>query len=107
MAFAARWACVALFLAVALTNLSLSVSAADTFDATYGSSPAPFKINVHRSFIEETVLKVFLTRYTVDVDEPVFASGPSRHNVTTVRDYWVNHYDWFDVQDQLNARLLD
>lgn len=105
MASAARWTCVALFLAVALTNLSVSVFAADTFDATYGSSPAPFKINVHRSFIEETILKVSHTRYTVDVDEPVLASGPSRQNVTTVRDYWINHYDWFNVQDQLNTRL--
>ena len=104
MAFAARWACMVLFIAIALTNLRVSVFAADTFDATYGSSPAPFKINVHRSFIEETILKVSHTRYAVDVDEPVFSSGPSRHNVTTIRDYWINHYDWFGVQDQLNAR---
>lgn len=76
------------------------------FDATYGSSPAPFKINVHPKFIAETVLKVSHTRYVVDIDEPDFVDGPPRHNVTAVRDYWVNHYNWFDVQDELNEEYV-
>lgn len=89
------------FLALAFPTL-----AAENFDATYGSSPAPFKINVRPDFIEETVQKVSHTRYAVDVEEPDFASGPPRHNVTTVRDYWVNDYNWFDVQADLNTRFV-
>ncbi|MCJ1435051.1 hypothetical protein MMC27_004421 [Xylographa pallens] len=88
-------------LIVALTT-KLVVS--QNFKATFGSSPAPFKIDVDPDFIKETVLKASLTRYAVDLDEPDLLAGPPRHNVTTVRDYWVNQYDWFDVQDQLNQR---
>ena len=91
-------------LAFIAVTLSILTTAEENYNATYGSSPAPFKINVHPSFIEETLLKVSHTRYTVDLEEPDFTAGPPRHNVTTVRDYWVNHYDWFDVQDQLNKR---
>ena len=91
-------------LAAAVTPLSVSVLAENNFIANYGTSPAPFKIDVRPDFINKTILKVAHTRYTVDVEEPDFASGPPRHNVTTVRDYWLNHYDWFHVQDQLNQR---
>lgn len=76
------------------------------FKAAYGSSPAPFSIDVDPDFIAETVLKVSHTRYTIDIDEPDFTSGPPRHNVTTVRNYWVNHYDWFDVQNELNRQCV-
>ena len=93
-----------LTLAFTVTALSVSVLADDNFNANYGTSPAPFKIDVHPGFINTTLQKVSLTRYTVDVEEPDLASGPPRHNVTTVRDYWLNHYDWFRVQDQLNQR---
>ena len=96
-----------LSLAVIVTALSVSVLADDNFNANYGTSPAPFKIDVHSSFIDKTIQKVALTRYTVDVEEPDLASGPPRHNVTTVRDYWLNHYDWFRVQDQLNQRSVN
>ena len=90
----------------AFMTFLVSSLAAENFNATYGSSPAPFKIDVHPAFIEETLLKVSLTRYVVDVDEPDLASGPPRHNVTTVRDYWLDHYNWFDVQNRLNKRCL-
>lgn len=93
-----------LAIVIGISTLAVSVLSANNFGATFGSSPAPFKIDVPPSFIEETVTKASLTRYTVDVEEPDFASGPPRHNVTTVRDYWVDNYDWFQVQDQLNKR---
>lgn len=95
-----------LTLAVAVTPLSVSVLADENFIANYGTSPAPFKIDVRPGFINKTIQKVALTRYTVDVEEPDFVSGPPRHNVTTVRDYWLNHYDWYRVQDQLNQRYV-
>lgn len=93
-------------LAVALTSLSVSVLADRNFNANYGTSPAPFKIDVHPGFIHRTIQKVALTRYTVDIEQPDLADGPPRHNVTTVRDCWLNHYDWFQVQDQLNQRYV-
>ena len=96
-----------LALAVVVTPLRVSVLADDNFVAHYGTSPAPFKIDVHSSFINRTIEKVALTRLTVDVEEPDLASGPPRHNVTTVRDYWLNDYDWYRVQDQLNQRYVN
>ncbi|MCJ1441978.1 MAG: hypothetical protein MMC23_002470 [Stictis urceolatum] len=74
------------------------------FRAHFGSSPAPFKIDVSPDFIKETTLKVSLTRLIVDVDVPEWSEGPSRHNVSTLRNYWLNGYDWFKIQDQLNKK---
>lgn len=91
---------------IASTFLTVLTHAAENFNATYRSSPAAFKIDVYPAFIDETVLKASLTRYATDVEEPDLASGPPRHNVTTVRDYWVNKYKWYDVQAQLNERYL-
>ncbi|KAL9593328.1 MAG: hypothetical protein Q9219_007599 [cf. Caloplaca sp. 3 TL-2023] len=91
---------------LALTLLPQDVlgNAEENFEATYGISPAPFKINVRPEFIAQTLQKVSLTRYTRDIDQPDLVDGPRKHNVSTVRDYWVNQYNWFDVQDYLNKR---
>ncbi|KAL6720191.1 hypothetical protein ACLMJK_002112 [Lecanora helva] len=90
--------------ATLVADFNVFAHAAENFIASYGSSPAPFQINVLPIFIQETVQKASQTRYAIDIDQPDLVDGPPRHNVTTVRDYWVNHYDWFDVQDQLNKR---
>ena len=87
-----------------LIVLCTSLVISQNFEAHYGSSPAPFKIDVDPTFIKKTVLKASLTRYAVDIEQPDLIDGPPRHNVTTVRDYWVNQYNWFDVQDRLNKR---
>ncbi len=87
-----------------LVGLYTTLVISQNFEANYGNSPAPFKIDVDPTFIKETVLKASLTRYAVDLEEADLLDGPPRHNVTTVRDYWVNQYNWFDVQDQLNQR---
>ena len=91
-------------LTVAAVSFGAQIFAAENFNATYGSSPAPFKIDVSPTFVKETVQKASLTRYVVDIEQPDLVDGPPRHNVTTVRDYWVNHYNWFNVQDYLNKR---
>jgi hypothetical protein len=97
-------ACSPLGLALIIALGAKSVVSQQNFKATFGSSPAPLEIDVDPKFIRETVLKASLTRYTVDIDQPDFLDGPPRHNVTTVRDYWINEYDWFAVQKQLNRR---
>lgn len=74
------------------------------FKATFGSSPAPFEIDVDADFIAETVLKASLTRYVVDLDQPDWVDGPPSHNVSNIRDYWVNEYDWFDIQSKINQQ---
>ena len=84
--------------------LSTTLVVSQNFKATFGSSPAPFEVDVDPDFIKDTVLKASLTRYAIDIEQPDLLDGPPKHNVTTVRDYWVNQYNWFDVQDQLNQR---
>ena len=73
-------------------------------NATFGSSPAPFQISVDPTFIALAKLKASMTRFPVDVQQPDFTDGPPLHNATTVRDYWTDEYDWFQVQSDLNSR---
>lgn len=87
-----------------IVALSTKIVVSQIFKATFGNSPAPFEIDVDPCSIKDTVLEASLTRYAVDVEQPDLLDGPPQHNVTTVRDYWVNQYNWFDVQDQLNQR---
>ena len=75
------------------------------FNATFGPSPAPFEIDVYPEFIKQTKLKASLTRLTQDLQhQPEWTEGAPRHNVTTVRDYWLGEFDWFEVQDELNEK---
>ncbi|KAM3083548.1 hypothetical protein ACMFMG_004197 [Clarireedia jacksonii] len=75
------------------------------FKVTFGSSPQPFTISVDPEFIRLTKLKASLTRYTNDLSQPDFTDGPPRHNITTIRDYWVNDYSWDKVEAEINSHL--
>jgi hypothetical protein len=88
--------------------------------ADYGVMPQPWKTDVDPAFIAAT--KANLTRFVEDtVDDPPpivvqrsggegdlvlkdFEDGPPQYTATTLRDFWVNEYDWFSVQDKLNAK---
>lgn len=82
------------------------IQGAENFNATFGSTPKPFKINVDEEFIAHTKLKASLTRYPIDIDVPDFSEGPPHHNVTTVRDFWVNEYDWKSVSFHPNEEVI-
>ncbi|APA06073.1 hypothetical protein sscle_01g008430 [Sclerotinia sclerotiorum 1980 UF-70] len=86
-------------------NQSSIIEYNENFKATFGPSPQPFKISVDPEFIEQTTLKASLTRYTTDINQPDFTDGPPRHNITTIRDYWVNNYSWLSIQDQINKNF--
>ena len=74
------------------------------FKATFGKTPAPFQIDVDEDFIAQTKLRVGLTRLPTPIDQPDLADGPTLENATSVRDHWVNSYDWFHVQRSLNEQ---
>jgi hypothetical protein len=74
------------------------------FSCTFGDTVTPFQIDVKPDFIKKTTLKASLTRFADDIQQPDFTDGPPRHNVTTVRDFWVNEFDWFQVQENLNKK---
>ncbi|KAH8705876.1 Alpha/Beta hydrolase protein [Talaromyces proteolyticus] len=75
------------------------------FRANFSDSPQPFNIDVDKDFIDNTVLKASLTRFVTPVDEKEYLEGPPVHNATTVRDYWVNEYNWYNTQNRLNQKL--
>ncbi|RYP92782.1 hypothetical protein DL770_001062 [Monosporascus sp. CRB-9-2] len=75
------------------------------FKATFGSSPAPMRIDVDPKFIEITRLKASLTRAPIDLDAPLFVEGVPASNVTAIAEYWAHKYDWFTVQDSINRQF--
>lgn len=74
------------------------------WSAIYGHQPAPFKLSVNPEIIALAHQKASLTRFSVDVEQPDWSDGPPVHNATSVRDYWVNEYDWFKVQREINSQ---
>lgn len=74
------------------------------WSATYGRQPAPFKLSVNPEIIALAHQKAYLTRFPVDVEQPDWSDGPPVHNATSVRDYWVNEYDWPEVQRDINSQ---
>ncbi|KAK7228088.1 hypothetical protein V2G26_000258 [Clonostachys chloroleuca] len=78
---------------------------ATNFKAIFGSSPQPMTVDVNPDFIAQTKLKVALTRFPIEIDGPQFVEGLPNENLTQFRDYWLNHYDWDSVQQQLNSNF--
>ena len=89
---------------LASTLLSNAQGQLPNVNATFGSSPAPLQIDVDPDFIALTKFKASVTRFPTDVKQPDFTDGPPVHNATTVRDTWVNEYDWDQEQAYLNTR---
>lgn len=74
------------------------------FRGNFSDSPQPFVIDVDKEFIDRTRLKASLTRYVTPIEDPDPLEGPSVQNATNIRDYWVNEYDWYKVQKNLNQK---
>ena len=73
------------------------------FDATYGPSPKPFRINLKPDFTEWLHERVASARYVAsDLGVPDFSEGPSLANATATGKYWVETYDWEAQQEQIN-----
>lgn len=75
------------------------------FEATFSKTPSPFSIDVDQKFIEETKQRVALTRFPTKIQgQPDLAEGPTLHNATAVKNYWLEEYDWYNVQAALNEQ---
>ena len=96
---------VALLAAMSSTLLSfVQGQTIPEINARYGPSPAPFKLEVDPSFIQETKLKVSLARIANDIGVPNFVDGPSTNTAQTTKDFWVNEFNWDAVQDEINQK---
>ncbi|EHK19946.1 uncharacterized protein TRIVIDRAFT_46819 [Trichoderma virens Gv29-8] len=82
------------------TSLAASIA---NINAAYGVSPAPFSLKVSPRFELETRQKLAMTRFTDDIGLPLAADGPTTHNQTTVRDYWLYGYKWKKAQEKINS----
>ncbi|KAJ4855280.1 uncharacterized protein T069G_10838 [Trichoderma breve] len=82
---------------------TLAVSANFPFKAKFGTSPAPFLIDVDPSFIEETRVKASLARIATDLVQHVPQDGPPAENITAIKDYWTHSYNWNETQKRKDA----
>ena len=96
-----------LFLFCGAITLVQASSPLPNIRATYGSSPAPFTIDVEPRFIDDVRQRVTNARSPVPPGgyEPAYSEGPTLANFTTLRDYWLDHYDWFVEQASINSKL--
>ncbi|KAI9703101.1 MAG: hypothetical protein M1820_005973 [Bogoriella megaspora] len=76
-------------------------------DTTFQETPQPFNINVDPSFISDVRNRVQQARAPVQVDglNPPNEDGAPLANWTTIRDYWVNEYNWTETQSNINRQL--
>jgi pimeloyl-ACP methyl ester carboxylesterase len=98
----------ALFLSYGATTLAqASSNPLPNIRATYGSSPAPFAIDVEPRFIDDVRQRVTNARLPIPPGgyEPDYSEGPTLANFTRLRDYWLDHYDWFAEQASINSKL--
>ena len=75
--------------------------------AAYRSSPAPFTIDVEPRFIDDIRQRVNNARSPIPPGgyEPSYSEGLTLAKFTTLRDYWLDHYDWFAEQTAINSKL--
>lgn len=75
------------------------------YKAVFGSSPAPFVIDVDPIFIEQTKQKVALTRYPIEFEDVApFEDGPPGQDSRNLQHHWVNEYNWTRIQAELNTK---
>lgn len=77
-------------------------------NATFGDSPAPFKIDVDLAFIEAIRVQVRFARAPIPIDgiQPQGSDGPPLNNFTTVQNYWLNSYSWQATQARINRQSV-
>ena len=104
----------ALYLAVVFVSAclaALSIAAAPVlgdglnFNLSATNNPQPFTIDVDPDFVNVTKLKASLYRPSRDLLQyPEWEDGPPQHNMSTIRDYWVQNYSWSDVEAGFNGQ---
>lgn len=88
-----------------LSLLTDSTYANQPYDQEPAYRPQAYTVNVDPHFIEETRMKVSKFRNTEDVNTPAWFDGPSASEIESVARYWVEDYDWFEIQAGINANF--
>ncbi|KAJ9613550.1 hypothetical protein H2200_003492 [Cladophialophora chaetospira] len=77
------------------------------FKATFTEGITPFTISVNQAFLDQTKLKLSLTRF-VDTelqDQEPFTDGPPSEIAKQVKEYWEKHFDWRKTESALNKHF--
>jgi len=70
------------------------------------TKPTPFQISVDPDFIQSTLQKVRLYRPSIALEDlPEWEEGPPVQDMNELAHYWANDYDWYDVQEEINANF--
>lgn len=95
-----------LFSALFLLGLHTGLlHASQNFEGTFTAPPQPFELRVDRDFIAATKYKASLTRLTDDLQDNDWQDGPPKHKISAIRDYWAEHYDWEQVEKDINRKF--
>lgn len=90
-----------------LQCIAQSSSLLPNIKATYATSPTPFTIDVSPRFIDDVRYRVQHARAPIPINglDLAGSDGPTLANFTTLRDYWLDEYDWPTTQAGINERL--
>jgi pimeloyl-ACP methyl ester carboxylesterase len=81
------------------------------FEFPYGAyEPVPFHVSVDPDFVEHTRQKAKTFRPTVDlldgdVSNPGWVEGVPSANLSALRDFWVDEFDWAETEEQINGNF--
>ncbi|KAG7053015.1 epoxide hydrolase [Colletotrichum scovillei] len=75
------------------------------FDFPSNPKVERFVVHVHDSFLYDTLQKVRSYRPTHGLSSDWDIEGPPAGNLTGVAEYWVNEYDWKNVEKRLNENF--
>ena len=77
------------------------------FQASFTEDVAPFTISVDQDFLDQTKLKLSLTRF-VDTElqgQAPFTDGPPGDAARQVKEYWEKEYEWRKIEAGLNKKF--
>jgi hypothetical protein len=70
------------------------------------TNPTPYQVSVDPDFIQRTIQKASLYRPTIALqDLPDWEEGAPVQDVNKLANYWANDYDWYHVQEEINANF--
>lgn len=67
--------------------------------------PRPYTIDVDPKLIEQTRQNAASFRPSTDIDEPKWTDGPPTTEILAIAKYWVDEYNWSEVQAGINKNF--
>ena len=68
----------------------------------------PFQISVNKNFVKETIQKASLYRPSIALEDETatnWEDGAPPDEINKLANYWAHEYNWFDIENQINANF--